>query len=63
MKNVFDGLICRFDKTKEINSKLDDSSIEITQTKTQKEKRVKQIKKQEASRAVGQYQKVWYAYN
>ena len=58
MKNVFDGLICRFDKTKEINSKLDDSSIEITQTKTQKEKRVKQIKKQEASRAVGQYQKV-----
>lgn len=44
-KNIFDGLIHRFDKTKEINSKLEDNSIEITQTKTQKEKRVKQRNK------------------
>ena len=39
MKNTFYGLITRLNKTEERIGKLEDSSIEIIQTETQREKK------------------------
>lgn len=40
MKNVFVGLICRLDMAKGRIGEIEDKSKEMTQTKTQREKRV-----------------------
>lgn len=43
MKYSLEGLSSRFDPAEEINSKLEDRSIEIMQSEEQKENRVKKI--------------------
>ena len=42
MKNTLEGINSRFDDTEEQISKLEDSVVEITETKQKKEKRIKE---------------------
>ena len=52
VKNAFDGLVSRLHTAKERISELEDMSIEITQTETQREKNVNK-NRAEPLRAVG----------
>ena len=48
MKNTFYGLITRLNKTEERIGKLEDSSIEIIQTETQREKKWKNKEREQS---------------
>lgn len=55
IKNVFDWLISRMDTDKERISETEDRSIEISETKM---KKIKKINRRKNTRSVGQLQKV-----
>lgn len=53
MKNTFDGLVSRLDTDEERISKLEEMSVETFKTETQREKRLRAVKRNRISENCG----------